>query len=143
MPIVLLGSPRARFQPVWIEDVVRAFADALANRDTFGQSYDLCGPTVYTLRELIELTGRVSGHPRPVIGLGRSASYLQALALEFSPVKLLTRDNVRSMSVDNVCGCGWPEVFQFVPSALEAVAPGYLAGTVRSHYDGFRARARR
>jgi len=143
MPIVLLGSPRARFQPVWVEDVVRAFADALANRDTFGQSYDLCGPTIYSLRELIELTGRVSGHPRPVIGLGKSASYLQALAMEFSPVKLLTRDNLLSMSVDNVCGCGWPEEFKFTPSALEAVAPTYLAGAARGHYDGFRARARR
>jgi NADH dehydrogenase len=143
MPLVVLGSPRARFQPVWVEDVVRALAQALDQRECFGQTYELCGPTVYTLRELIELTGKVTGHPRPVIGLGPSLSYLQALAMELSPVPLLTRDNVRSMRVDNVCGCAWPELFGFAPAALEAVLPTYLAGGPRRHYGIFRERAGR
>jgi NADH dehydrogenase len=128
---------------VWVEDVAHAFALALDERETFGRVYELCGPKVYTLRELVELAGRVSGHPRPVIGLGARTSYLQAALLELSPVKILTRDNVRSMSVDNVCSCGWPEVFGFQPSALEAIAPGYLAPAAHRRYDGFRARAGR
>jgi uncharacterized protein YbjT (DUF2867 family) len=143
MPLVLLGSPHAKFQPVWVEDVARAYADALGDRDTFGQSYELCGPKVYSLRELVALAGRISGHPRRIVGLGKRASYLQALALEFSPVKILTRDNVRSMSVDNVCSCGWPRLFAFVPTPLEAVAPSYLSPRARRHYDGFRTRAGR
>lgn len=141
-PVIPLGSPNARFQPVWVEDVARAFADALGNRTTFGQSYDLCGPTVYTLRDLIRMTGDAIGCGRPIIGLGSTASYLQALALEMSPVKLLTRDNVRSMSVDNVCGCGWPDVFDFRPTPLEAVLPTYLGSAKCQAYDGYRSRAR-
>ena len=143
LPVVALGSPNARFQPVWVEDVVRAFADALADPATFGRRYDLCGPKVYSLRELIELTGKVTGNSRPIVGLGKSASYLQALAMEFSPVKLLTRDNLRSMSIDNVCNCAWPEVFSFQPSALEGILPTYLAPRTSRGYDLFRARARR
>lgn len=142
-PVVPLGSPNARFQPVWVEDVARAFADALDRRETYGQRYDLCGPTVYTLRDLIRITGEAIGRARPVIGLGRTASYLQAAAMELSPVKILTRDNVRSMSVDNVCACGWPEVFDFAPSHLEAVLPTYLGSGRSRAYDDYRARAGR
>jgi uncharacterized protein YbjT (DUF2867 family) len=143
LPIVLLGSPQAKFQPVWVEDVARAFAAALQERDAFGQRYELCGPNVYTLRQLVAIAGRMSGHPRPIIGLGKTLSYLQALALEFSPVKILTRDNLRSMSVDNVCGCGWPGIFRFAPSPLEAIAPFYLSSVAARRFDGFRERAGR
>lgn len=142
MPIVPLGSPQAKFQPVWVEDVVRAFADALGEPDAFGQRYELCGPKVYTLRELVALAGQVSGHPRPILGLGRTASYLQARVLELSPVKLVTRDNLKSMSIDNVCGCDWPAIFPPPPTPLEAVAPTYLTDPKR-RYDFFRARAGR
>jgi NADH dehydrogenase len=143
LPIMLLGSPQAKFQPVWVEDVARAYAAALEDRNTFGQRYELCGPNVYNLRELVAAAGRMSGHPRPIVGLGKTLSYLQAAALELSPVKILTRDNLRSMSVDNVCGCGWPEIFRFVPSPLEAIGPSYLSPIVARRFDGFRARAGR
>ena len=143
LPLVLLGSPQARFQPVWVEDVARAFADALAEPQTFGQRYELCGPQVYSLRELVALAGQASGHARPIIGLGGTLSYLQAAALEWSPVKVLTRDNLRSMSVDNVCACGWPEVFGTGPAALETIAPTYLGVPGARRLDAFRARAGR
>ena len=142
LPIVPLGSPRARFQPVWVEDVAQALAHVLDARETFGETYELCGPKVYTLRELVELTGEVSGNRRPIIALGPRLSYLQALLMELSPWRVITRDNVRSMQVDNVCACGWPEAFGFSPTALEAVLPNYLEGP-RSHYDLYRARASR
>ena len=142
-PIVPLGSPGARFQPVWVEDVARALAHSLDERETFGQTYELCGPKVYTLRELIELTGEVTGNRRPIIPLGPRLSHLQALFMELSPWRVITRDNVRSMQVDNVCACGWPEVFGSSPAALEAVLPTYLESGPRSHYDLFRSRARR
>jgi len=141
-PVVLLGSPKARFQPVWVEDVVRAMADALPDPETFGKRYELCGPKVYTLRELMALTGKACGHARPIIGLSDGLSYVQALVMELSPIKILTRDNLRSMSVDNVCGCGWPSVFGFAPTALEAVLPTYVDDGSTS-YDEFRAKARR
>jgi NADH dehydrogenase len=144
LPVIVLASPQARFQPVHVDDVARAAVAALDDPRTYGQTYPLCGPRVYTLRELVEYVVRTLGLRRLVIGLGPSLSMLQAGLLEHLPGKLMTRDNVRSMQVDNVCDCPFPEVFGFAPSPMEAVVPMYLAGvTPRSRYRWFRFRARR
>jgi NADH dehydrogenase len=144
-PVLPLAGAGARFAPVHVEDVARAFVDSLDNTATFGQTYNLCGPKVYTLQELVRYVGEVTGKPRSIVPLGGFLSYLQAWALEFKPgKKLMTRDNFYAMSVDNVCTGGWPAVFAFEPAALEAVAPEYLrADSPRARYDGYRESARR
>jgi uncharacterized protein YbjT (DUF2867 family) len=124
LPVVLLGSPEARFQPVFVADVAAAFIAALEAPAALGQHYDVCGPKVYTLRELVKYAGAVSGHPRPVIGLGPRLSWVQAALLELLPGHVLTRDNYRSMKVDAVCTQGLP--FGLRPTPLEAVAPSWL-----------------
>ena len=144
-PVLPLAAANARFAPVHVEDVARAFADSLDNTATFGQTYDLCGPKAYSLKELVAYVGEVTGKQRTIFLLGGFLSYLQAWALEFKPgKKLMTRDNFYAMSVDNVCSEGWPSVFDFQPAALEAIAPEYLrADSPRARYEGYRERARR
>jgi len=144
-PVLPLAGAAARFAPVHVDDVARAFADSLDNPATYGQTYDLCGPKVYTLQELVSYVGEVTGRKRSIIPLGDGLSYLQAWALEFKPgKKLMTRDNFYAMSVDNVCSGGWPSVFNFTPVALEAVAPEYLrADTPRARYERYRENAGR
>ena len=137
-----LGSPDARFQPVYVEDVAECFAAALFNRTTWGEAYDLVGPKVYTLRELVRIAGRASGHARPVIGLSRALSYLQAWAMEFVPGVPLSRDSYRSMLVDNVSNSAMP--FGITPTALEAVAAAYLGdANPRGAYSAYRTHAGR
>ncbi len=126
-PIVPLACPDARFQPVWIEDVVSAVVSSLDHAESQGETYPLCGPREYSLRELVATTGMLSGHPRPIIGLPLALSYLQALMMEFMPGGPMTRDNVRSMQVPNVCPAGCTLPFGLTATPLEAVAPGYLA----------------
>ena len=144
-PVLPLAAADARFAPVHVEDVARAFVDSLDNTATFGQTYDLCGPKAYSLKELVGYVGEVIGKQRTIFPLGNFLSYLQAWALEFKPgKKLMTRDNFYAMSVDNVCSEGWPSVFDFQPAALEAIAPEYLrADSPRARYEGYRESARR
>lgn len=137
LPVIALASPGARFQPVYVDDVAVAFVRALPDMKTFGQSYALCGPRRYTLRELVAYVGRITGHQRPILGLNRALSYCQAYAMEWLPVKLMTRDNLRSMEVDSVSDSVFP--FGIKPQALEAVAPMWLATrTPRARYQRFR-----
>ena len=121
-----LACPHARFQPVYVEDVVRAFTMSLDNHKTFGNRYDLCGPKVYTLREIVEYVAKLLGKRMCVIGLPDSLSYLQAAMLEFAPGKPFSLDNYRSLQINSVCEKGFPEVFGITPTSLEEIAPGYL-----------------
>jgi uncharacterized protein YbjT (DUF2867 family) len=142
LPFIALASPGARFQPVYVDDVAAAFVRALPDMKTFGQSYALCGPQRYTLRELVAYVARITGHPRPILGLNRTLSYCQAYAMEWLPVTLMTRDNVRSMEIDSVSDNVFP--FGIKPQALEAVAPSWLAvRTPRARYQRFRDMAGR
>jgi uncharacterized protein YbjT (DUF2867 family) len=126
-PIVPLACPDARFQPVWIEDVVSAAVASLDHPESLGQTYPLCGPREFTLKELVAYTGKMSGHPRPILGLPLALSYLQAFLMEFVPGGPMTRDNVRSMQVPNVCPAGCTLPFGLSATPLEAIAPTYLA----------------
>lgn len=144
MPVIALAKPDARFQPVWVEDVAQAFVNSLDNPATQGKVYELGGPRVYTLRELIEFVVFVLGKKRKVVGLNDKLSYYQAYMLEKMPIKLMTRDNLASMEVDSVANGEFPAVFGFKPTALEAVVPEYLANdTPRAAYDRFRGLAGR
>ncbi len=144
-PILPLGGGTARFQPVHVGDVARVFADCLSDPATFGQTYDLCGPKVYTLRELVEYTAQLVGKSPRIIDLGNGGwAYLQAGLMWLLPNPPLSPDNLRSMEVDSVRDGthGYPG---WQPKALEAVAPGYLSPNemVQLRLDRFRYRAGR
>lgn len=143
LPVMMLASPQAKFQPVYVEDVAEVFARSLEIPATAGQAYALCGPEVYTLEQLVRFVMAHCGLKRPVIRLNDKLSYLQAWFMEYLPVKLMTRDNVESMRIDSVCDCPFPAVFGMQPASL-ASATGYLAdGSARAAYLRFRTRAGR
>ena len=143
-PLVLLGRADAKLQPVWVEDVAQAFVNALDEPRTYEHAYDLAGPRAYTLKQLVEYAGAVSGHPRLVIGLPDRIAYLQAWALEFAPVELLSRDNLDSIKVDSVMHGPVAAVLRITPAAMEAVVPAYLSGnSPKERYTQLRDHARR
>jgi len=129
-PVLPLAGAKTRFQPVWVDDVARAVTACLERDATIEQCLELAGPKVYTLAELVGYVARLTGHSRPIVGLPYPLAYLQAALMELAPGKpLMSRDNVRSLTVDNVASAPFPsELLGFEPTALEAVVPGYLAG---------------
>ncbi|RJG04931.1 complex I NDUFA9 subunit family protein [Noviherbaspirillum cavernae] len=137
LPVMLLASADAKFQPVYVEDVAQAFVHALSNDRTIGKTYELAGPTVYTLRELVKLAGVCSGHSRPVIGLPEPLARLQAMLMEHMPGEpLMTRDNLDSMKIENVASVAAEPIdpeLGITPTTLESVAPYYLTGQRPPH----------
>nr|WP_290631753.1 complex I NDUFA9 subunit family protein [Aquisalimonas sp.] len=139
-----LPSPRARFSPVYVGDVAQAFTDALTDRDTFGQTYDLCGPDTYSLEELVRYTADKAGLRRAVWPLSDRLSRLQARVLQRVPGKPYSMDNYLSATVDNVCGVNNLPELGIKPTAIDAVVPSYLANkTERARYNQFRQAAGR
>jgi NADH dehydrogenase len=142
-PVVPLAGGNARFQPVFVGDVARAFADALALPESFAQRYNLCGPKVYRLAELVQLTATSLNLCRVVVPLGETPSYFFARLMEFKPgAKIMTRDNHYAMLSDNVCPEGFPALFGQA-TALESVI-GYLKeADPRRSYMAYRTHAGR
>lgn len=139
MPVVPLAGAHARFQPIWVEDVARCFAGALGNARAHGETYELCGPKAYTLAELVEYVVHTLGRRPRIMGLPGGIARMQAMVLERLPGKVMTRDNLLSLTKDNVCACEFPALFGFKPSPLEAVVPEYLVHTTaRGRYARYR-----
>ena len=144
LPLVVLVKPNAKFQPVWVEDVATCFVASLNEPASFGLSYDLVGPKVYTFRALLKAIMQTLGVHKPILGLNDALSYVQAFLMECLPIKLMSRDNIRSMQVDSVSDQAFPEWLDLRPSALETIMPQYLIDqTPRGAYDRFRRKAAR
>lgn len=144
LPVVFLAKPDAKFQPIWVEDVADIFINSLQNDKTYSKSYDLAGPTVYSMRELVQKVMQVLNKKRSIIGLNDRLSYMQAWVMEWSPIKLITRDNVRSMEVDSVASGPLANEISQPLMPLESVMPEYIVNkTPRAAYDRFRTAAGR
>jgi NADH dehydrogenase len=143
-PVLPLACADARFQPVWVEDVAAVMAAALAHPESAGQSYELCGPTVYSLHELVDCAARVAGTRANILPLGDTLSWLQAWLMEFVPGGPMTRDNYWSMQLPSTCAVDCALPFGRRAAALETIAPTYLAdGRRRAGFDDFREAAKR
>ncbi len=144
LPIIFLAKPDAKFQPIWVEDVASIVVNSLTHDATYGNSYELAGVETYTLRGLLEQVMQITQKSRPIIGLGNTLSYVQAWCMEWLPVKLMTRDNLRSMEVDSVMQTPIAEEIAMPLTPLAAVVPTYLSDkTPRAAYDRYRAAAGR
>jgi uncharacterized protein YbjT (DUF2867 family) len=139
-PFALPGA-NAKFQPVWVEDVARVFVAALSDKSTIGQRYELVGPTVYSLRELVALVMKLLNDRHLIIGLPGFVTSLLARVMQFVPTQPLTPDNVKSMSVANVSDQPFPS-FAGSASSLERIAPTYLGlDAVTGEFAAARERA--
>ncbi|HEY0801093.1 MAG TPA: complex I NDUFA9 subunit family protein [Steroidobacteraceae bacterium] len=104
IPFILpLARPNARLQPVLVDDVVNALRHCLHGGASSRQTYQLGGPQVYTLREIMSLVAKLTHHRRWIMGLPNFAGRLQAFFMNFVPGRPFSGDNYRSLKVDSVC----------------------------------------
>ena len=143
LPVLPLACPTARMQPVWVEDVAQTAVLCLQRPESVGQIYELGGPRVFALRELVEYAGTLAGCRAAIIGLPAPLAWLQALTMEILGGPM-TRDNLLSLKTPNVCAEAPSLPFGQHATALEAVAPTYLRNVCKSTgKDRYRETARR
>ncbi len=144
-PVLPLACAHTRFQPVYVGNVAEAFVRALEARRSIGQSYDLGGPAVMTLAELVDKLLRTLGRRRLVLPLGLAASRLQAEIFEHVPGKPFSRDNFRVTSEDSVVtDANGLERLGIAPVAVDGMIARCLGGGgERRRYDRLRQHAGR
>ena len=128
-----LACPNAKLSPVFIDDVVEAFTRALEDPATFSKHYELCGPTVYTLRELVQFIAEELGYNKLIIPLPDWASRLQANVLQYVPGKPFTPDNYLSLQTDSVCRENGFEQLGIQPTSLYNAGRRILARDEKNH----------
>ena len=140
MPFMPLACAEARFAPVFVGDVAKAIVDATTDSSTIGQSYNLCGPEIFTLQEIVQYTTEVLGITRKIIPLPNAIAKLQACIMELVPGKPFSRDNYNSMKVDSVC----EDSDSLQATSVSKIVPTYLGKMNRqSRLQHYREMARR
>jgi NADH dehydrogenase len=134
LPVLPLIGGDTRLQPVHVEDVANAIARLLARPEAAGQTFELAGPTVYTLRDLAGFTLRLIGRRRPLMPVPFAAAAVLARLFEFLPNPPLTTGQVDLLEADNVASGTLPGFGELGirPKAVEEVVPTYIgpaAGT--------------
>lgn len=144
-PAIPLAMPDARFQPVYVGDVSKAIVNVLDLDAASGHTYELGGPTVYTLEQLVAYCGEVVGRHARIVRLPDAFARLQAFSFEVAPGEpMLTRDNLDSMKTDSVLSGPLAPELGIEPASIETIAPLYLGdASQRSRLNLFRASAGR
>jgi NADH dehydrogenase len=113
LPIILLISPYSKFQPIYVNDVIEIIIKSIYDKKTFNKSYDLGGPNIYSFFEIIKLIAAFQKRRVWVLPLSNKISYIMVRIIECLPLKIVTRDNLKSMSLDNITKIN--DAYQFKP----------------------------
>jgi uncharacterized protein YbjT (DUF2867 family) len=127
VPLIFpLAKPNVRFQPVLVDDVIEALLRCLHGGACNRQTYELGGPQIYSLREIVGLVAKLTGQRRWIVGLPDAVARLQALAMDFVPGRPFSSDNYRSLTVDSVCTEDGFAKLGLKPQSMVASARQYL-----------------
>ena len=130
-PVLPLVGGETRFQPVFVGDVAAVIAKAVTNPAAVGVTYELGGPQVYTMRQILELILLETGRQRPLLPvpwpLASLIGALGDLVAGLVPPPL-TADQVEMLKTDNVAEHGLPGLAEagVAATTVEAVVPTYL-----------------
>jgi len=142
-PVFPVIAAQTRFQPVWVEDVARAFVDSLVLRASSKQHIALAGPKVYSMLTLIEMTMAQLGRQRLLLSVPSPLDKLMSMVMQLLPTPLLTPDQLILLQQDNVVeeGEAFPDWLP-APALLEQQMPIVLGGDESSRLQRYLDRAR-
>ena len=128
LPALPLIGGGTRLQPAYVEDVAEAIARMLVDPGAIGQTYELAGPQVYTLRELVETALRFIGRRRLLVPMPFPVAEILARLFELLPSPPLTTSQVDLLKVDNVASGKLPGFRELgiQPKAVEEIVPTYI-----------------
>ena len=129
LPFMPVVAGETRFQPVYVGDVADAAMAALADPAASGKVFELGGPRVMSMRQVLRYILDVTGRRRPMITLPEGFVRLQARLGELLPTPPLTRDQLILLGKDNVVSPNTPgfQALGIEPKAVEAIVPSYLS----------------
>jgi uncharacterized protein YbjT (DUF2867 family) len=131
----------ASFQPVYVGDVAQAIAQAMTDENHAGKTFELGGPRVYSMRDIVNMVNQATMRNRKVIGLpylfaiplnvlGACARWAlhTVLKISFAAPLLPTFDQIKLLKAGNVLSGKMPglEAFGIEPTAPDSVVPTYL-----------------
>jgi NADH dehydrogenase len=124
----LVGGGNTRFQPVYVGDVAQATRAALDDPVTAGKTFELGGPEVMSLKDIMQLVLHITHRKRMLIDIPFGLAKIQAALLGLLPKPPLTLDQVRLLQTDNVVAPGARGLTDLgvTPTAAEAIVPAYL-----------------
>lgn len=122
------GGGGPEFQPVYVGDVVGAISQALEESCHHGKIYELAGPRIYCMRDVLQMVNQETGRNRWIIGVPFFVAKIQALFLQFLPKPLITPDQVKQLQIGSVPDGALPgfDAFDITPTAAEGILPTYL-----------------
>ncbi len=129
----LIGGGLTKLQPVYVGDVATAIADAVDGKTREGATYELGGPEILSMREIMEMILAITERRRLLVSLPFGLAKFQSIFLQFAPGALkLTPDQVELLRSDNVVSQAAKsagltlEGLGIAPDSMEAIAPQYL-----------------
>ncbi|MGY8962268.1 MAG: complex I NDUFA9 subunit family protein [Rhodospirillales bacterium] len=122
------GGGGTKFQPVYVGDVAEAAVTVLSGNHYAGRCYELVGPAVYTMREILEMVLHYTDRTTWICGMPFWVGRIQALFLQFLPKPLLTPDQVKLLAIDNIADGTQPGLLDLgiTSTTAESIVPTYL-----------------
>jgi NADH dehydrogenase len=144
LPVI---SGDTKFQPVWVEDVARAFVQSIGNPKVQQQIYTLAGNDVYTFKAMLDMWMQALGRKRTLLSVPSIGAKVLATVSKFLPVPIITADQLKLLQYDNVAQAeAFPKIFgetTAFTSLLPALASGGQAAQLQQVLNKARTHYRR
>ena len=101
LPVILLISPKAEFQPIYLNDLVHIIIKCINDKKTYKKIFNIGGPKKYTFYEIVKLISFCYKKRNIIVRLNKALSHLMVQFLQILPIKIITIDNLKSMEISN------------------------------------------